>query len=281
MIDHEGLDLPLSQQADLLGLCRSSLYYQPLPPSAEEVAAKHRLDELYTLYPFYGVERMTLEIQKTLPIGRERVRRYLREMGLMAFYPGPNLSRRGQVAYLHPYLLRGLSIERPNQVWGIDLTYVRLRGSWLYLIAVLDWFSRYVVAWHLVDSLAAEHVAALLERTFTVAKPEILNSDQGSQFTCPGYVGLLKAHTVAISMDGRGRALDNVFTERLWRTIKWEEVYLYDYASPREAHSGLARYLPFYNHVRGHSALGGLTPATVYCGQPGELPLTIDPIRMN
>jgi putative transposase len=273
MIEWEGAELPLSQQADLLGLNRSGLYYQPLPPSAEEIAAKHRRDELYTAYPFYGVNKMTHELQKTMPVGRERVRRYLREMGLSAIQPGPNLSRRGRAEYIHPYRLRGLSIERPNHVWGIDLTYIRLRGGWLYLIAVLDWFSRYVPAWSLVDSLAAEHVTGLLEQTFGRAQPAILNSDQGSQFTCAGYVDLLTEAQVLISMDGRGRALDNVFTERLWRSVKYEEVYLHDYTSPREARRGLSRYFDFYNQVRVHQALDYRTPAEVYFGQAGGTPI--------
>lgn len=274
-------ELPIATQARLLGLNRTSLYYTPRPPSAEELLAKRRIDELYTAYPFYGVRRMTVALQPTLLIGQERVRRYMREMGLMAIYPGPNLSRRGQAEYIYPYLLRGLAIERANQVWGIDLTYIRMRTSWLYLIAVLDWFSRYVPAWALVDSLAGENVVALLQAAFAQVTPEILNSDQGSQFTCAPYIELLRAHTIAVSMDGRGRALDNVFTERLWRSVKYEEVFLHDYAAPREAHSGLARYLEFYNHVRPHQALGYRTPAEVYFGRSGSTAGMIDKWALN
>ncbi len=270
MIDWEAPALSLSTQARLLELGRSGLYYRPLPPSAEELLAKRLIDELYTVYPFYGSRRIAVEVRKTLPISRERVQRYMREMGLVAIYPGPNLSRRGQARYVYPYLLRQLAILRVNQVWGIDLTYVRLQRGWLYLIAILDWFSRYVVAWALVDSLSGEHVYVLLERAFVQTRPEILNSDQGSQFTCEPYVALLRHHEVAISMDGRGRALDNVFTERLWRSVKYEEVYLHEYQMPREAHQGLARYFEFYNHIRPHQALGYLPPAELYYGQGGS-----------
>jgi putative transposase len=281
MLDWETPVLPIATQARLLGLNRTSLYYEPQPPSAEELLAKRRIDELYTAYPFYGVRRMTVALQLTLPIGQERVRRYMREMGLVAIYPGPNLSRRGQATYIYPYLLRGLAIERVNQVWGIDLTFIRMRTSWLYLIAVLDWFSRYVPAWALVDSLAGENVLALLHGAFAQATPEILNSDQGSQFTWAPYIELLRAHTIAISMDGRGRALDNVFTERLWRSVKYEEVFLHDYAAPREAHVGLAGYFEFYNHVRPHQALGYRIPAEVYFGRSGSGASTIDKCALN
>jgi putative transposase len=201
-----------------------------------------------------------------LPVNRKAVVRHMREMGLTAIYPGPNLSKRTQQAAVYPYLLRGLTIARPNQVWGLDITYIRMTSSWLYLVAVLDWYSRYVVAWELDQTLAEAFVLRAVQAALARARPEICNSDQGSHFTSRQYTGLLEAAGVRISMDGRGRALDNIFTERLWRSVKYEEVYLHEYTSPREARSGLSRYFAFYNDQRLHQALDYRTPAEVYAG---------------
>ncbi len=181
--------------------------------------------------------------------------------------PGPNLSRRNQQHAIYPYLLRNLPITQPNQVWGIDITYIRLHAGWLYLVAILDWFSRYVVSWELDQTLAMDFVLVAVERALRQATPQICNSDQGSHFTSPQYTQLLLTAKVQISMDGRGRALDNIFTERLWRSIKYEEVYLHDYANPREGRLGLTRYLDFYNHERPHQALDYRTPAQLYFGK--------------
>jgi putative transposase len=190
----------------------------------------------------------------------------MREMGIAGICPGPNLSRRNQLHRTYPYLLRGLAVTQPNHVWGVDITYVRLVAGWLYLVAILDWYSRYVVSWELSDTLEIEFVLTAVERAFEIAVPEIFNSDQGSHFTSPQYIERLVAAGVHISMDGKGRALDNIFTERLWRTVKYEEVYLHDYANPRQARSGLTRYMEFYNHERPHQALAYQTPAEVYRG---------------
>jgi putative transposase len=247
---------------------RSSLYYQPRAPSAEEIALKHRIDEIYTQYPFYGSRRITEQLRRDgWEINRKAVQRHMREMGLEAIYPGPNLSKRRQQDQIYPYLLRGLVITQANQVWGIDITYVRLYQGWMYLVAILDWYARYVVSWELDQTLEMPFVLTAVERALASASPVIVNSDQGSHFTSPQYTKLLKAHAVQISMDGKGRAFDNIFTERLWRTIKYENIYLQDYQSPREARQGIREYLNFYNQQRPHQSLGYATPAEVYFGQ--------------
>ena len=256
--------LPLKTQAQLLSLNRSGLYYQPLAPSPEEVALKHRIDEIYTAHPFYGSRRIAVVLRPDFEVNRKAVQRHMREMGIAGISPGPNLSKRREEHRIYPYLLRNLSITHPNQVWGIDVTYIRLHATWMYLVAVLDWFSRYVVSWVLDQTLEMPFVLEAVQRALAQAKPEIWNSDQGSHFTSPQYTDLVLAANVQISMYGRGRALDNIFTERLWRSVKYEDVYLHDYTTPREARQGLTRYFDFYDHERPHQALGYRTPAEVY-----------------
>jgi putative transposase len=236
-----------------------------VPPPSEEVAIKHRIDELYTAHPFYGSRKIRVLLLPTFgPINRKRVQRYMREMGIAGIHPGPNLSKRNLAHAIYPYLLRHVTASRPNHVWGIDITYVRLRGGWMYLVAVLDWFSRYVVSWALDDTLELPFVLDAVQQALAIATPQIWNSDQGSHFTSPQYTSMLLAAGVQISMDGKGRALDNIFTERLWRNVKQEEVYRHDYGSPREARQQLAIYFPFYNQERPHQALGYRTPAAIY-----------------
>ena len=267
MIERERAELSLVIQAQLLELSRASLYYQRVSPSAEEVAIKHRIDEIYTQYPFYGSRRITVLLQREQhQICRNTVSRYMREMGIAAIYPGPNLSRRELTHRIYPYLLRGLQLTHPNQVWGIDITSIRRVAGWMYLVAVIDWYSRYVISWELDQTLEQPFIMAAVEGALLHARPTIWNSDQGSHFTSPQYTERLKAAQVQISMDGKGRALDNIFTERLWRTIKYEEVYLHSYASPKEARRSLTPYLEFYNHERPHQALSYQTPAEVYFG---------------
>ena len=264
-MERERSDLPLAVQADLLSLSRASLYYHPRAASLEEVAITHRIDALYTQCPFYGSRRITAQMRRDgSVINRKAVQRHMREMGIAGIAPGPNLSRRDTEHRVYPYLLRDVPAAYPNHVWGIDVTYVRLRTSWLYLVAVLDWYSRYVISWELDQTLALPFVLTAVERALTQATPVIWNSDQGSQFTSPQYLALLTTAGVQISMDGKGRALDNIFVERLWRTVKYEEVYLRDYASPREARQGLSSYFLFYNEERPHQALGYRTPAETY-----------------
>jgi putative transposase len=264
MLERQHPKVALRDQADILSLSRASLYYQPAGPSPEEVASKHRIDEIYTQYPFYGSRRMTVELRKERRISRKTVQRYMREMGIAAIYPGPNLSKRNAAHRIYPYLLRNVTSSHPNQIWGIDITYIRLQGGWMYLVAILDWFSRYVVSWALEQTLSVAFVLEAVEQALATAKPEIFNSDQGSQFTSPQYTARLLAANIQISMDGRGRALDNVFSERLWRSVKYEDVYLQDYATPRAVRLGLTRYFNFYNFERPHQSLAYRTPAQVY-----------------
>jgi putative transposase len=231
------------------------------------VAIKHRIDELYTAHPFYGSRKLTILLEPEFaPINRKRVQRYMREMGIAGISPGPNLSKRAAEHRVYPYLLRNVTAQAPNQIWGCDITYVRLQNSWLYLVAILDWFSRYVVSWALDDTLAIPFVLDALEQALQQATPQIWNSDQGSQFTSVQLTGRLETAGVCISMDGKGRAYDNIFTERLWRSLKYEEIYLADYGSPRAARQGIGDYFQFYNTERPHQALNYRRPADVYYG---------------
>jgi putative transposase len=261
--DHPAI--PVARQCELLGLRRSSYYYRPVAVSAEELLLLRRLDEQYTQTPFYGVRRMTAVLrQEGYAVNPKRVRRLLRTLGLWALGPQPGTSRPAPGHRVYPYLLRGVAIERVNQVWSTDITYIRLRGGFVYLAAVMDWYSRYVLSWALSNSLEVGFCLAVLEAALARGRPEIFNSDQGAQFTSPAFTGRLLAAGVRISMDGRGRALDNVFVERLWRSVKYEEVYLHDYEGMKDAQRGLGEYFPFYNEERPHQALGYRTPAAVY-----------------
>lgn len=264
------MELPLSWQAEILSVSRSSLYYQERVPQSREVTIKHRLDELYTAHPFLGSRKIAYLLeQEGISVGRHTIRRYRAEMGLETLYPKPKTSLPGNTPehIVYPYLLRGLAIERSNQVWGVDITYIRLTSGWMYLVAFLDWHSRFVVAWELSDTLELPFVLSCAEAALDLSIPEIINSDQGSHFTSPRFTERFLAAETRISMDGRGRYVDNIFTERLWRSVKCEEVYLSEYASPREARQGLTRYLRFYNEQRPHQALGYSTPAKVYFGE--------------
>jgi putative transposase len=251
----------------LLSISRRSLYYSAVPPAPEEVAIKHRIDELYTAHPFYGSRKLTVLLEPEFaPINRKRVQRYMREMGIAGISPGPNLSKRALEHRIYPYLLRDITAQAPNHIWGSDITYVRLRGGWLYLVAILDWFSRYVVSWALDDTLELPFVLDALGQALGIATPQIWNTDQGSQFSSRQLTSQLEAAGVRISMDGKGRAHDNIFTERLWRSLKYEEVYLADYGSPREARQGIGQYFQFYNTERPHQALDYRRPVELYHG---------------
>jgi putative transposase len=229
---------------------------------------QRRLDEQYTQTPFYGVRRMTAVLrQEGYAVNPKRVRRLLRTLGLCALAPQPGTSRAAPAHPVYPYRLRGVAIERVNQVWSSDITYIRLRGGFAYLAAVLDWYSRFVLSWALSNSLEVGFCLDVLEAALARGQPEIFNTDQGAQFTSPAFTGRLLSAGVLISMDGRGRALDNVFVERLWRSVKYEEVYLQDYDGMGEAQRGLGRYFGFYNGERPHQALGYRTPRAVYEGR--------------
>jgi putative transposase len=267
MVEWAGAELPLSEQAELLSVSRSSLYYDPRPPAAREVAIKHRIDALYTEHPYYGARRMAYTLgMEGLVVDRKTARAYMQQMGLEAIYPNPNLSKPAPEHRIYPYLLRNLTSSYPNHVWGVDITYIRMQSGWMYLVAILDWYSRYIVSWEIDQTLEIGFVLDCLDRALSRAIPTICNSDQGSHFTSPQFVDRLLAQNVAVSMDGRGRAMDNIFTERLWRSVKYEEVYLNDYLTPKEARRGLTRYLTFYNEQRPHQSLGYRTPAEVYFG---------------
>jgi putative transposase len=255
----------VAQQCALLGLARSSWYYQPASHSALTQELLDRLDEQYTRTPFYGVRRMTAALRQAgYPVNPKRVRRLLRLLGLAAIYPKPKTSMPAPGHRIYPYLLRGVPITHADHVWSSDITYVRLAQGWVYLVAILDWYSRYVVAWEVSNTLDSAFCVAALEQALAQARPAIFNTDQGSQFTSQEFTSRLLAAEVRISMDGRGRALDNVFVERLWRTVKYEEVYLKSYATVPAAIQSLGEYFRFYNEERLHQALGYLTPAAVY-----------------
>jgi putative transposase len=261
--------LSIRQQCELLGLAPASYYYRAEPESPENLDYMRLLDQEYTDHPFYGVRKMTVWLQNQgHPVGPKRVRRLLRAMGLMAVYPKPRLSLNPSAHQRFPYLLKGVSIVRPNQVWSTDITYIRLRGGFVFLAAVLDWYSRYVLAWELSITLEADFCVTLLERALANQRPEIFNTDQGVQFTSAQFQAPLLAAQVRLSMDGRGRAFDNIFVERLWRSVKYEEVYLKDYRTVSEAREGLQLYFPFYNQQRIHQALDYRTPHSVHFAPP-------------
>ena len=273
-IDLHNAQLTITRQTELLGLARRSYYYQPVVSEAEEARLKlhlNAIDEIYTERPYYGTRRMQYQLEKSynICIGRDRIRHLMAKLGLEAIYPKPNTSKAGVGTshVVYPYLLRGLAITRPNHVWGSDITYIRTATGFVYLVAFIDWFSRYVVSWRLSDSLEQSFCLEALDEALAAATPEISNTDQGSHFTSAGFLKKLQVKEVQISMDGRGRCMDNIFTERLWRTVKYENVFLQSYQNLSEAQAGLTEYFEFYNHQRPHSSLDYQTPAAVYFGQ--------------
>lgn len=252
--------LSLRRQCELLGLARGSWYYEPAGETKQNLKLMRRIDELYLQRPYFGSRRMGDELK----VNRKRVQRLMRLMGLEAIYPKPRTTLRNADHKIYPYLLRNLEIKRPNQVWSTDITYIPMQGGFLYLTAVLDWYSRYVLSWRLSNSLDSTFCIEALEEALVGGQPEIFNTDQGVQFTSVAFTSRLASRGVAISMDGRGRALDNVFIERLWRTVKYEEVYLKDYEDAWQAETSLREYFDFYCHGRRHQALEKRTPAEVY-----------------
>jgi putative transposase len=267
LIDTGHPDLSVRRQCELLGLSRSGLYYEPAPETTENLRLMRLIDEQYTACPFYGSRRMTAWlVERGEEVNRKRVQRLMRQMGLEAIYPKPRPSTAGRGHKVYPYLLRGVRVERPNQVWSTDITYVPMTSGFMYLAAVIDWYSRYVIAWRLSNTLDGSFCLEMLEDALRGGRPEVFNTDQGVQFTAEAFTGRLERAGVAVSMDGRGRALDNVFVERLWRTVKYEDIYLRGYEAVPELHRGLARYFAFYNDERLHQSLGYRTPAAVYRG---------------
>lgn len=259
-------ELPISTQAALLGLNRTGLYYKPVPPSEHDLMVKLYIDKIYTAHPFYGYRRICKVLNRDygLCINHKAVLRHMHEMGIQAIYPRQNTSKPQPDNPIYPYLLKGLKIDHPNQVWSIDITYIPVKTDWLYLAAIIDWFSRYVLSWEVSDTMEIDFVLHTSHKALKTAAPEIMNSDQGSHFTSPKFTNIFLDAGSRISMDHRGRAYDNIFVERLWRSVKYEDVYPNGYETPRDARIGIDRYLRFYNTERPHSSIQYHTPESVY-----------------
>ena len=266
-IELDNRQIPIYRQCELLSLNRSSLYYTPYRDTQYDEQLMKLIDEQYIQTPFYGIAKMTEWLcRQGYCVNHKRIRRLMRQMGLESVYPHRKhgLSIPDKQYKIYPYLLKDVQIIRPDQVWSADITYVRMYRGWLYLVAVMDWFSRYVVSWEVSVTLESEFCVSALKRALSFGRPQVFNTDQGSQFTSDDFTDILKAADIQISMDGKGRVFDNIFVERLWRTVKVEEVYLRDYQTVTEATYSLGRYFEFYNNQRLHQALGYRTPAEVY-----------------
>lgn len=265
--------MSLRRQCELLGLTRSNVYYRPVPAPTEDLRLMRLLDEQYTACPFYGSRRMTAWlVRQGEAVNRKRVQRLLRIMGLEAIYAKPRLSAPGAGHRVYPYLLRGVTAARPGQVWSADITYIPLPGGFMYLAATIDWHSRLVVAWRLSNTLDGAFCQEMLEAAFGTGTPEVFNTDQGVQFTAKAFTERVEQAGAKVSMDGRGRCLDNIFVERLWRSVKYEDVYLRGYETVPELERGLTAYFRFYNHERLHQSLGYRTPAEVHAGREEKRP---------
>jgi len=265
MIESKHPQLSIRHQCELVGLNRSTFYYTPAQESDLNLHLMRLIDTYYTKAPFYGRRRMTAYLRREgYGVNPKRVRRLMQKMGLQAIYPKRRTSIAGKGHKVYPYLLRNLAITRPNQVWSTDITYIRMLRGFMYLVAIMDWHSRYVLAWQLSNTLDGLFCLDVLDLALAQGKPDIFNTDQGVQFTAQAFTSRLEAAEIRISMDGRGRALDNVFVERLWRTVKYEHVYLHEYASVPELEKGLEQYFTFYNHERLHQSLSHQPPAEVH-----------------
>ena len=266
LVDRDNECITICRQSKLLDISRASLYYQKTPVSQENVDLMNSIDEIYTKYPFYGSRRIRKELSRKykLTVNRKHIQRLMKEMGIETIYPKKNTSRPNLQNFTYPYLLGNLTINRPDQVWGTDITYIKLTSGFCYLVAIMDWFSRYVVAWEVCHSLEIEFVLRNLTKALKTSKPEIYNSDQGSHFTSSQHTAILVENEIQISMDGRGRCMDNIFMERLWRTVKYENIYIKSYNDIAELRLGLEEYFHFYNNERFHSKLNDHAPAEVY-----------------
>ena len=272
MVDRHHLLLSIVRQCELLGISRSGLYYQPKGITEEDLTLMKLIDRQYLVTPFYGARKMAAWLKSQgQKVNRKRVRRLMRLMGLKAIYRRPRTSKPAPGHKIYPYLLGGLRITRPNQVWAADITYIPMARGFLYLVAIIDWYSRYVLSWRLSNTLDAGFCVEALEEALSKGRPEIFNTDQGAQFTAEAFTGLLEQHGIRISMDGKGSYSDNLFIERLWRTVKYEEVYLKAYQDGRDARISLDNYFRFYNTERPHQALGYRTPAEVLTSSTVEV----------
>jgi putative transposase len=265
IVDHDHPTLSVVRQCQLLGLSRSGLYYQPVPLPEEDLALMKLIDQQYLVTPFYGARRMVVWLKtQGHEVNRKRVRRLMAVMGLAAIYRHPRTTMPAPGHKIYPYLLHGREITRPNEVWAADITYILMARGFMYLVAIIDWYSRCVLSWRLSNTMDEGFCVEALEEALGKGRPEIFNTDQGSQFTSEAFTSLLEQHGVRISMDGKGSYNDNLFIERLWRSVKYEEVYLKAYQDGREARAGIGNYFRFYNTQRPHQALGYRTPADVY-----------------
>ena len=279
LVQRQDPQVPVATQAEMLSLNRTSLYYKPREVSELTIFLQRRIDEIHTFVPGAGSRGIRdLLRNEGIRVNRKAIQHHMQVMGITVIYPGPNLSKRNHQHRVYPYLLRNLDIVRNNQVWQTDLTYIRLNGGWVYLTALIDVHSRMIVDWELSTTLDSGFIVTMLKRAFAKAKPEILNSDQGCQYTGDKYIDLLKEENITISMDGRGRATDNAYIERFWRTLKQQEVYLNEYRSPKEARARIAAFIESYNYFRPHQGLKGKTPGQVY---QGILPARMEDIMKN
>jgi putative transposase len=265
LIDRSCQNISINRQCELLNVSKGSLYYEPMGIDSYSLELMDLIDRQFTETPFYGSRRLTAWLNRQgYPVNRKRIQRLMRLMGLEAIYPKPNISKKRQDHEIYPYLLKGLRIQKPDCVWSSDITYIRVGRGFVYLTAIIDWFSRYVLSWRLSNTLESAFCVDALNEALASSKPEIFNTDQGSQYTSSDFLKPLKDHGIKISMDSKGRALDNIFVERLWRTVKYEEVYIKAYQTARDAFQSLKNYFLFYNNNRLHQALGYRTPAEVH-----------------
>lgn len=264
-----GANISIKRQCELIGLPRSTYYFEPAGESEYNLKIMRLIDKQYTKTPFYGARKIAKELcKKGHRVNHKRVARLMRKMGIQAIHPGPKTSKKNLQHKIYPYLLRDLEVTEPNQVWCTDITYIRMRHGFIYLVAVMDWYSRYVLSWEISNTLDDAFCVSALKKALRKAKPKIFNTDQGAQFTGKNFTGVLEEHGIQISMDGRGRHLDNIFIERLWRSVKYEEVYLYEYENVDQAIKGVGRYFNFYNNERLHQTFDYDTPADVYFHWP-------------
>lgn len=266
LIEANNKKIPVKRQCELLGINKSTYYYKSVPISKNDIRVMNRIDEIYTDQPYYGYRKITAQLHReNIKVNHKKVLKLMRIMNIQAIVPKKNTSKRNNTHTIYPYLLKGININHPNKVWGTDITYVRANGIWFYLVAIIDWYSRYVISWKLSPSLIVDFCITALNEALNIGLPKYHNSDQGSQFTSEEYLNLLKQHdNIKISMDGRGRCFDNIFTERLWRSVKYEEIYLKDYQSFIEADTSLKKYFNKYNNRRLHESLNYKTPAEIY-----------------